>query len=29
MNGANLLHLLGKHGHSARIDIQAARLSNP
>ncbi len=25
MNGANLLHLLGKHGHQARIDIKQAR----
>lgn len=27
LNGANLLHLLATHGHSARIDLQAARLS--
>ncbi len=26
LNGANLLHLLQKHGHRAKIDIQAARL---
>ena len=25
MNGANLLHLLGKHGHQAQIDIKQAR----
>ena len=25
MNGANLLHLLGKHGHRAQIDIKQAR----
>lgn len=28
LNGANLLHLLDKHGHKARIDIQEARLIN-
>lgn len=27
LNGANLLHLLAAHGHRARIDLQAARLS--
>lgn len=26
LNGANLLHLLEKHGHRAKIDLQAARL---
>lgn len=26
LNGANLLHLLAKHGHKARIDLQAARM---
>lgn len=26
LNGANLLHLLEKHGHKARIDIQEAKL---
>ena len=25
LNGANLLHMLEKHGHKARIDIQEAR----
>ncbi len=25
LNGANLLHLLGKHGHRARIDIREAK----
>ena len=25
LNGANLLHLLGKHGTRAKIDIQEAR----
>lgn len=25
MNGANLLHMLSKHGHSAKIDIEKAR----
>ncbi|MGH8058166.1 MAG: restriction endonuclease, partial [Candidatus Entotheonellia bacterium] len=25
LNGANLLHMLEKHGHKARIDLQAAR----
>lgn len=25
LNGANLLHMLDKHGHKARIDIQEAR----
>jgi restriction system protein len=25
LNGANLLHLLGKHGKKARIDIKEAR----
>jgi restriction system protein len=31
LNGANLLHMLEKHGHRARIDIQAAKklFSNP
>lgn len=28
LNGANLLHLLEKHGHKARIDIQEAKLIN-
>lgn len=28
LNGANLLHLLEKHGHRARIDIQEAKLMN-
>lgn len=28
LNGANLLHLLEKHGHKARIDIQEAKLTN-
>lgn len=28
LNGANLLHLLEKHGHKARIDIQEAKLMN-
>lgn len=28
LNGANLLHLLDKHGHKARIDIQEAKLMN-
>lgn len=27
LNGANLLHLLEKHGHRAKIDLQAARLA--
>ena len=27
LNGANLLHLLAVHGHSAKIDLQAARIS--
>ncbi len=26
LNGANLLHLLEKHGHNARIDIQEAKI---
>lgn len=26
LNGGNLLHLLAKHGHAARIDIQEAKL---
>jgi restriction system protein len=26
LNGANLLHLLEKHGHQARIDIQEAKI---
>ena len=25
LNGANLLHLLEKHGHEARIDIKEAK----
>jgi restriction system protein len=25
LSGSNLLHLLGKHGHRAKIDIKAAR----
>ncbi|HHT9126347.1 MAG TPA: restriction endonuclease [Candidatus Brocadiia bacterium] len=25
LNGSNLLHLLGKHGHRAKIDLKAAR----
>jgi restriction system protein len=25
LNGANLLHLLEKHGHKAKIDIQEAK----
>ena len=25
VNGANLLHMLEKHGHRARIDIEEAR----
>lgn len=29
LNGANLLSLLEKHGHSARIDINEARLARP
>ena len=28
LNGANLLHLLEKHGHKARIDLQEAKLMN-
>jgi restriction system protein len=28
LNGANLLHLLEKHGHTATIDLHAARSSN-
>ena len=28
LNGANLLHLLAKHGHRASIDLQAARQRN-
>jgi restriction system protein len=27
LNGANLLHLLASHGHKAKIDLQAARVS--
>jgi restriction system protein len=27
LNGANLLHMLAKHGHKARIDIREARLA--
>jgi restriction system protein len=27
LNGANLLHLLQKHGHKARVDLREARLS--
>jgi restriction system protein len=27
LNGANLLHLLANHGHKAKIDLQAARVS--
>jgi len=27
LNGANLLHLLSTHGHSAKIDLQAARIA--
>ena len=26
LNGGNLLHLLGKHGHEAKIDLKAAKL---
>jgi restriction system protein len=29
LNGANLLHLLEKHGHTARIDLHEARTSVP
>ena len=25
LNGANLLHMLEKHGHNVRIDLQEAR----
>lgn len=25
LNGSNLLHLLGKHGHKVRIDLAEAR----
>ncbi len=25
LDGANLLHMLEKHGHKARIDLQEAR----
>lgn len=27
MNGANLLYLLEKHGHKAKIDLKEARMN--